>query len=347
MENFTIFVSIASYRDPKCKSTIQNLFQNAKNPHRVFIGACQQNNFNISSENCLSSEQEYSENIRTLSISYQDAKGPTYARYLCSTLYQNEDFFLQIDAHSKFVKNWDDLLLKMYFQLKKIYETTKIILSTYPGSIEDYTPYPTHTTVPHIESAYQKNGIIRYHLSIYRKTSILPKPSFFIAAGFLFTTGFWLKDVPFDPNLDYLFIGEEILLSVRSYTKGWHIFTPNKEIIFHHYLRQDENKIWDDKTYSAKNAEHRLKNFFKLDPKSQESAILDKYGLGNTRDLKEYLQKIGIIKAEKKIDNEYFTPKNEILTSSNNMVHLVIFIFILLGVVLVYSILYNFYYTNK
>jgi hypothetical protein len=33
-----IFVSIADYRDEKCPETLKSLFENAKNPSRVFVG---------------------------------------------------------------------------------------------------------------------------------------------------------------------------------------------------------------------------------------------------------------------------------------------------------------------
>ena len=38
----TIFVSIPSYRDPECQYTIQNLFQTATFPERIFVGVCMQ-----------------------------------------------------------------------------------------------------------------------------------------------------------------------------------------------------------------------------------------------------------------------------------------------------------------
>ena len=33
-----IFVSIADYRDDKCAETLKSLFENSKNPSRVFVG---------------------------------------------------------------------------------------------------------------------------------------------------------------------------------------------------------------------------------------------------------------------------------------------------------------------
>jgi [Skp1-protein]-hydroxyproline N-acetylglucosaminyltransferase len=41
-----------------------------------------------------------------------------------------------------------------------------------------------------------------------------------MAAGFFFVSGQFLIDVPFDPYLPWIFMGEEILLSSRAYTSG-------------------------------------------------------------------------------------------------------------------------------
>ena len=44
-----------------------------------------------------------------------------------------------------------------------------------------------------------------------------PTPRFapYIAAGFFFTGGSFLHDVPFDPFVPWIFMGEEIMLSAR------------------------------------------------------------------------------------------------------------------------------------
>ena len=39
----TIFVSIASYRDKICTTTLSNLYKQATFPERVYVGICQQN----------------------------------------------------------------------------------------------------------------------------------------------------------------------------------------------------------------------------------------------------------------------------------------------------------------
>ena len=102
MKQPTIFVSIASYRDDQCETTLHNLYERAKHPSRVFVGICQQNK--DKKEECHQKPTGYESNIRILRMSHKKAKGPTFARYLCATLFQDEDFFFQIDSHCLFVR---------------------------------------------------------------------------------------------------------------------------------------------------------------------------------------------------------------------------------------------------
>ena len=106
----TIFVSIASYRDSVCNNTVKSMLEAADNKNRVFVGICQQNK--DEDEDCLLSFEE-SPNLKIIRIKHTEAKGPTYARYLCSTLWDGEEYYFQIDSHTKFVKSWDTKLINM------------------------------------------------------------------------------------------------------------------------------------------------------------------------------------------------------------------------------------------
>ena len=100
----TIFVSVASYRDSECTETIKSLFEQADDPTRVYVGVCEQNS-DDPTEACVA--HKFHKNVRRVAIPHNEAKGPTYARYLCSTLFRGESWFVQIDSHTKFVKGWD------------------------------------------------------------------------------------------------------------------------------------------------------------------------------------------------------------------------------------------------
>ena len=112
MEN-TVFVSVASYRDKICPTTLESIYQNAAHPKKIFVGICQQND--AGDVDCievgLQNMRQYKNQVRVLRLRYNEAKGPTYARFLCSTLYNGEEYYLQIDSHCKFVKDWDIQLI--------------------------------------------------------------------------------------------------------------------------------------------------------------------------------------------------------------------------------------------
>ncbi len=46
----------------------------------------------------------WGDQIRTITIPFADAKGPTNARHLAATLYRGEDYFMQIDSHTSFIQ---------------------------------------------------------------------------------------------------------------------------------------------------------------------------------------------------------------------------------------------------
>lgn len=66
----------------------------------------------------------------------------------------------------------------------------------------------------------------------------------FVAAGFLFGPATMLYDVPFDPFLPWIFMGEEISMSARLWTAGYDIFSPTINVLNHYYVRRHYPKFW-------------------------------------------------------------------------------------------------------
>ena len=91
------------------------MFSQADNPARVYAGICEQNKTGEIAEQCVGSEvlRQRKQNMRIVTLDHTQAKGPTYARYICATLYRNEDVFVQIDSHTRFVQGWDTMVLSM------------------------------------------------------------------------------------------------------------------------------------------------------------------------------------------------------------------------------------------
>ena len=286
----TIFVSVPSYRDETCMATLQDMFENADTPARVFAGCCEQNT-DETKEMCRPGKFTWHNNVRVVSIPFMEAKGPTYARALCADLYRGEDYFLSIDAHSKFAKGWDTTLIRM---LNACPNPDKAILSHYPPGITDMGEDIEKTHVPRLcSSSFGDHGLpVLGAVSIKKQSA--PKKVPYLAGGMWFAKGRVLKDVPMDPTLEYLFQGEEFLLSARCWTSGYDIYTPTANVLFHDYERHHAPRYWDDQpTWHAKQelTVSRVRKILHFD----DPPLLEyKYGLGTERRIDEYYAFAGI-----------------------------------------------------
>jgi [Skp1-protein]-hydroxyproline N-acetylglucosaminyltransferase len=296
--NNNIFISIASYRDNECIKTIHNLYQNAKNPHSIFIGICQQNNNKLDDDVLYNINNEYKNNIKILRIPYYDAKGPYYARYLCSSLidFKNEKYFLQIDSHSSFIKHWDDILINMYNEIINLGLSKKPIISYYPKDII----YKNNEEINHINKVpvftgviwKKEKGVFILKPALYSDTNNTYINTPYSAAGMIFSSSSLIEEVPFTADLINLFDGEEIYNSIRFYLNDYDIFIPKKNIIYHEYGRINKPKFWDeplckfDDTISTKFINKFILN---LNYKIKSRTIKDFYNFANIN-INDYIE---------------------------------------------------------
>ena len=240
LKSGVIFVAIASYRDTRCLQTVKNLFETADNPHKLIIGICQQND--RKDPDCGMIPKERLCQVKIMRLSHNEAKGPTWARYLASHMWDGEEFYLQVDAHMNFIKGWDTSLKEM----RNILGVRKNVITFYPPPDTGTADLNTVTVLTTTATINDKGEMIS-------KGEVKPKISYpretnFISAGFIFTNWEFLMDIPFDPYLPYLFQGEEPLLAMRLWTSGWKIFNPTHCLCDHYYERLGEPKFWNDHT---------------------------------------------------------------------------------------------------
>lgn len=305
-KNGKIFVSIASYRDLECDNTINSLYTNAYNPSNIYVGVCQQNK--SSEEDCLGSNKN-NKNIRVYTMNYKNAKGPSYARYHCSKLWRGEQYYLQIDSHTIFEKDWDKNLVEMLEKCKYseyLEETRDIwgskgsvkpVLSAYPKAYDqrNIKGYPVFN-----RCKISSNGLPIFYSELMTETVYKPVKSLkpFVAGGFLFLESSFLFDVPYDPYLSGLFQGEELLLASRLYTNGYDIYAPNINVLYHHYDRKGNMYYNDMPNFSTckVEAEKRAKYIVGLDVKLDKnfSMDIDKYSLGKVRNIVQFWKASGI-----------------------------------------------------
>ena len=315
----TIFVSIASFRDADCKNTLLSLFQNAANKDRVFAGMCEQNDPEQKEERCLSSFPFPKSQVRTLTLHDKDARGPTFARYLCTTLWRGEKYFLQLDSHMRLVPGWDEKIVNMLKMIQAERGKKKVVLSTYVNGMESFDGYMAgddeiRKRSPRMcQAFFNSQGMVSFHGANILDNTAEPYEVPFVAGGFIFCEAAdFMREVPQDPYLDDVFVGEEILLSARLWTHGFDIFTPNENIAFHKFTREGEPKFWENERDDSEGSK-RVRYLLGFD--SEKPAVakkyLDRFGLGKERSLSDFWKFAGIDPKNKKVTKNFCN--NEII----------------------------------
>jgi hypothetical protein len=265
---------------------------------------------------------KYNKNIQTIRLKHFEAKGPTHARYLCATLFDNQDYFLQIDSHTLFEKNWDQTAIDMLDEIKENTDSSNVVISHYPPNYDDIKNKSrnVNNVTVNCESFFNNDGIVSFKgaefVDMSKRGGYIGAPH--IAGGMLFCEGKCIRDVPFDPNLPNLFVGEEILHSARVWTAGYDIYAPTKNFVYHLYTREDQPKVWSDvKTFDSKDAMNKVRTIlgFQGDggelPKHLNDNI-NEYGIGKVRSLQDFFEYAGIDVANKTVTKNFCSaPKKE------------------------------------
>jgi hypothetical protein len=290
----TIFISIASYRDPELLPTLRDCLANAKNPDRLTFGICWQKDDTESLE-------EFTDDPRfkVIKVPYELSKGTCWARNMIQSLWNNETYYLQLDSHHRFEKNWDMTLIKMLKSLKKQGHKKPLLTTYLPGFDPKNDPAGRVNECWSLEfDRYLPEGpiFIKPHVIDKWREIDSPIPSKFLSGHFIFTLGKWAKEVKYDPY--YYFHGEEPSLAARSFTHGYDLFHPNKVVIWHEYTRNGKTKQWDDdKEWSKKNSTSysRYRALHGMGGELPDTLMdLDKYGFGTERTLEEYEKYVGV-----------------------------------------------------
>lgn len=308
-----IFVSIASYRDPELVPTIKDMIANAKKPNDLKICIAWQHH----PDDTWDTLEEFKNDPRfiILDIDYKDSKGTCWARNQVHLQYTDEDYYLQIDSHHRFVKNWDAECIKMMKQLQKKGHK-KPLLTAYIPSYNPSNDPDARAKEPWwmtFDRFIPEGAIFFLPAAIQNWQDLTePIPSRFLSAHFIFTLGKWCKEVTYDPN--YYFHGEEISLAVRSYTSGYDLFHPHRIVAWHEYTRKGRSKHWeDDKEWHIKNdaAHKRNRILFGMEPGCTgcQRKSLKGYDFGTVRTLDDYERYSGL-KFSRRGVQKYTTDNN-------------------------------------
>lgn len=310
----TIFISIASYRDPQLLPTLRDCIKNAKNPKNLRFGIAWQHDDKESLEEFATDKR-----FRIIDIPYKESKGTCWARNAIQDLYSNETYYMQLDSHHRFVKDWDVKCIDMIKQLQKLGHAKPLLTGYIPSFDPDNDPGARiHIPWKMNFDRFIPEGAVFFLPASIDEFKELDKPvcARFFSAHFVFTLGQWCKEVPYDPY--YYFHGEEINLAVRSYTHGYDLFHPHIVVVWHEYTRKGRTKHWDDiPEWGEMNRKSHLRNrkLFGMDGETKDIDF-GKYDFGTVRTLQDYEKYAGMCFKKRAIQRH--TLENKYPPNPNN-----------------------------
>lgn len=290
----TILIHLPSYRDPELVPTIKDAIAKAKYPNRLRFGICRQFNPQDGFDNL----DEFSSDSRfkVINVPHEEAQGLPWARaQINDNLLTDEDFVLQLDSHHRFTQDWDSTLIEMHKQKES--KGHKPIIAGYLPCYNPLNDPAERANVPwqaQFACFYPHGTIfIRPGLLSGWETMTEPAPARFLSGHFAFARSQWARDVKHDP--DIYFSGEEINLSVRSFTHGYDIFHPHRLVIWHSTMRAERSGMlkWDDDAkrgvkWYEKQEYARKKIRVLFGSEIDNSIVFGDYGLGNIRTIEDY-----------------------------------------------------------
>lgn len=219
-----------------------------------------------------------------------------------------------------FLQDWDAISIDM---LKKA-PSKKPVLSHYPPShLSDLAAMAkkpaSRLCGPVFANSDLESQIIRLEgASQYDRVQVeTPRFAPFTAAGYFVAHADFLKEVPFDPFLPWIFMGEEIIMSTRLWTAGYDIFSPVQSVVGHIYVRRHKPKFWESVHRTFTPGVHNplqalILNRVKYqlgypeatkDMLKQKNLLtaVEQYGMGTERPLHTYLNFVGINTTTKEI----------------------------------------------
>ena len=301
--NNKIFLSLVSWRDPFLVNTIKNAIKNAKNPELLVFG-CVFDGYE-EDEWMLKGIDEIDADIRLIK---QDAN--TASIYLCETrgdilmsLYQDEQYFMQTDCHSKFRKNWDAYLRAELAIAKKAFGEKTILTGINSGFNhweEDIFYNQTTSSMPTqaiLDEFYPAPPVRGEYVE--KPEGAMTQESLF-NAGMFFATSDFVKTVT-QPK-DFAFQFEQPIMTLRTFTAGYNMIAPTKAYVsnfdYHdahethdeyvRYVRGQDPKwshVWHDVHQKCETLYYKIVN---------ENIVDESYALFPNKTLAEYEEFSGI-----------------------------------------------------
>ena len=241
----SIFVQIASYHDYELPRTIMDAMDKSSGENQI--------NFGVSHCYSISNNIELPDfnNVKYKISCAPDNIGLGVGRSIAHDFYNGEDYYFQIDSHSRFDQDWDSKLIS-YVKKYQDMGFKKPLITTYP-KVYFYenerikkmdVGFVNKMSFSDADGLFKETLIPHQYAEANTDNNVFAKS---ISGGSIFTVGDFIK-----PNPDIAFYGEEVFIAARAYTNGFDLLLPDKPFMYHLYYKYDDligsmrRQVWFD-----------------------------------------------------------------------------------------------------
>jgi GT2 family glycosyltransferase len=233
--------------------------------------------------------------VRQHSFTAEEARGAGWARLIAYGMSEKEDYILIIDAHMRFEKGWDDMLVNALHACPSSKAVLTAMLPNYKAGEAFYLEEDDMMFLIAATHLAEETSPQIVHLGGGKhavKDITAPRPAGALVFNFIFARAEAFDEVPIDPHI--YFYGEELAYSARLWTHGYDFFQPNMRVAYHHWKPSGSHKsIQDPRNLRTR---QRVRHLLKLEDAQDVSVLLemDRYRLGNARKLEDYWEYLGV-----------------------------------------------------
>jgi hypothetical protein len=286
-----IFIQISSYHDYELPETIKSALENSSGHYKINIGV-----HHIYHE-VDDIEIPDLPNVKVVRSRAPENLGMGIGRKIAHELYNGETYYMQIDAHTRFNKNWDMVLTHQLNQYKSL-GIKKPVLTCYPKNY--WYEKSGEVTIekggdPTIISFKERPDYFKDMR--FTSQTAMPNPEHnyhtrSVSGGNIFTVGPFIV-----PNSKILANGEELVIAARAFTHGYDLVIPKSVEIAHLYYNPEKPQInkrrivWDDYSDQAVSLDYQSKSEIM---RLFTNAPIEEEGFGTERTLEEFGQFVGL-----------------------------------------------------
>lgn len=269
----SIYVSIPNCLDKEYYKTLDDIFLNSDNPNNIYVGTAHSIPFKNKKhiDEIKNNTSQYS-NIRFKFLNHYRNSGVGYGRKESMSMYDGEDYILQIDSHTMLKQSWDTKLIEYYNNAKNFSKNkNKTILSTYLSCYKYYDnknrdycfgvlpPYSCYISEEDIIAFDRDFDSKKNWKSLYSPIPrwVTPTEDDFynfiknnfvlaqkISANFIFSNKTFAEDYNKSIPFPFIFFEEEFIMSVELYNLGYSFIYPNFQLPLAHLYADNFNEFY-------------------------------------------------------------------------------------------------------